>query len=83
MNLYRVTNGYYGDSEVAVLVIAESESAAIERARPSFEWYQRRTEANPSFSQFLEVDLVFEDTSKPNCSMMIECSEINRMENEE
>lgn len=36
MNLYRVTNGYMGESYVRVLIVAKTESRARELAREKF-----------------------------------------------
>lgn len=73
MNLYRVSNGYYGNSEVAVLVIDETKESAIEQARIVFQ----NADYCPEYSQTLEVETVFFDTSNPQCTAVIECSEIN------
>lgn len=78
MNLYRVSNGYYGNLEVAVLVIAETEVAAIESARLVFQ----NADYCPEYSQNLEVETVFFDTTQPQCTAVIECSEVHWMENE-
>lgn len=87
MNLYRVTNGYYGNQEVAVLVIDETKESAIERARLAFQnavnRQEYRRERPDLFYESLEVETVFFDTSKPQCLAVIECSEINWMRNEE
>lgn len=36
MNLYRVTNGYIGESYVRVLIIAKNEERALELAKEKF-----------------------------------------------
>ena len=54
MKLYQVINGYWGDSYVRCLVIADSKERAIEIARPKF----KEDDERESYYNNLEAILI-------------------------
>ena len=66
-NLYRVYNGYTGFDAVHVLVIANCESLAIDMAREAY----RAECPDPRYWETLSAELIFNDTSKLQCSEVV------------
>lgn len=64
MNLYYVTNGYYGDGQVHVYVIAENEERAKELAAAQFKDSARNEDYPESYWTNLKAHCMTDDTSK-------------------
>lgn len=65
MKLYRMYNGYMGNSSVCVLVIAETPLRAAELAKEAFKKYGEEFGHHESYWEAqLDYEVLSEDTSK-------------------
>ena len=77
MKLYEVDNGFMGESDVRVYVLAESEeqALALARARYKAEWERRPLEFrhNESYYTTLTCELLLDDLTTPMCTAPSDC----------
>jgi hypothetical protein len=62
MNLYRVYNGYTGNSNINILIVADNSELAEIIAKEKFK--RESNEYGENYYNNLSVDLIFEDLSK-------------------